>query len=443
METISSIRLGRLAAWFSVVGLLTFLGRAQADPSIISPPPASGVSPSAAVVFVFSEAMDPDATTSFFLDSTTFSQQPTTDVWSAGNTVLTCTPTPAFPANRMIIWSVDGANPNGDPLGGTPGGFFTTGTGGGSVGSGSGTNAITSFAVGILHDYAQTSTALPALDSTAPYGFLAITSLSSNRTATNILLTLPTGSSSNLVQSFFAHEDYTLFAFDTNLTTFNATFPSGDYTFMVKSVSSNQTVVVNSPAGMVQPGAPHVNNYAAAQTVDPTQPFVLSWDAFPGGTATDYISVEVGDEFSSPDPDTPGSLTGTATSVTIPAGTLQAGSSYEGSIGFYRLVYATNNSGFTTAAYRATTTQFSLNTSSGSGTGGPLVLTNAIYTPANFSFDVLCAPGQTVTVDYRANLAAGSWQTLLTTNSPGSSFRVVAPQSATNPTLFFRARNGP
>jgi len=72
----------------------------------------------------------------------------------------------------------------------------------------------------------------------------------------------------------------------------------------------------------------------------------------------------------------------------------------------------------------------------------PLVLTNAVFTPANFSFDVLCSSGQTVTVEYRTNIAIGTWQTLLITNSPGSSFRAVAPQAATNPVLFFRAREG-
>jgi len=72
----------------------------------------------------------------------------------------------------------------------------------------------------------------------------------------------------------------------------------------------------------------------------------------------------------------------------------------------------------------------------------PLVLTNAVFGPANFSFDVLCTSGQTVTVEYRTNIATGQWQTLLTTNSPGSSFRAVAPQATSNSFLIFRARNG-
>src|SRR5262245_37846182 len=93
---------------------------AQVEPTIVSTVPpnfATGVSPSAAVVFTFSEPMDVDETTADFLDSTTFMTLPTTPVWSAGNTVLTCTPTPAFPANRLIVWSVFGQNVNTDPLG--------------------------------------------------------------------------------------------------------------------------------------------------------------------------------------------------------------------------------------------------------------------------------------------------------------------------------------
>jgi hypothetical protein len=70
------------------------------------------------------------------------------------------------------------------------------------------------------------------------------------------------------------------------------------------------------------------------------------------------------------------------------------------------------------------------------------VLTNPLFTPTSFSFDVLCNSGQAVTVEYRTNVAAGQWQTLLMTNSSGSSFWAVAPQATSNRFLFFRARSG-
>jgi len=429
------------AALLSLVGSLACLWEAQAQPNLVSTVPAdgaTGVSTATAVVFTFNVAMDPEFTEATFIDLTNpFSPVPTTPSWNASMTVLTCTPTPSFPANKTIFWSVFGQSADGEPLEMDPFGSFTTGSGGSS---GTGTNAFTLFTLGISHVYDQTSTALPTPDATAPYSFSAITSLASNRTANNVLLTLPTGSISNLMRNPFQPENFTLFAFNTSLPTFNATFPSGNYTFNVQAAVSNQLFPVNLPASLAQPGAPHVSNHTAAQTVDATQPFTLTWDAFPGGTSSDYVSVAIGESFSSTNAGSPGALPGTATSITIPAGTLQASSTYDGTIGFYRFTGVTNG-GSRALVYRATTTQFTLTTRNGS-TAGSLILTNAAYAPGNFAFDVLCSPGQTVTVEYRTNLAAGLWRTLLVTTSSANQFRAVAPQASTNRALFFRARNG-
>src|SRR5438034_6591609 len=82
----------------------------QAQPTIVSVVPAngaSGVSPSASVVFTFSAAMNTSATDAQFNDgSSGFTNVPTAPSWSAGNTVLTCTATPSFPPNHFIFWSV-------------------------------------------------------------------------------------------------------------------------------------------------------------------------------------------------------------------------------------------------------------------------------------------------------------------------------------------------
>jgi hypothetical protein len=229
--------------------------------------------------------------------------------------------------------------------------------------------------------------------------------------------------------------------FNTSLSTYDATFPAGNYSFFVQADSSNQTVMVNLPtaASMAQPGAPHLTNYLAAQAVDPGQTFVLGWDAFPGGTAGDYIDVDIDGAIYSPNPGLPGALTGTARTFTIPAGTLQPDATYLSRVGFFRFMGATNAS-YAAAAYRATYTEFLLITTDGA-VSGPLLLTNASYA-GTFSFEVLCSAGQTVTVEYRTNLMTGVWQNLLTTNSVGNLFRAVAPQAAMNRSMFFRARNG-
>jgi len=436
-------RFNRLAALLALAGSLGCLGQVQAAPTILSTVPANGatgVSTTTTIVFTFSETMDTNATAAFFYDAA-FNIYTTTDSWNAGNTVLTCTPDSPFAANTNISWAVSGQNPGGDLLGGIPIGSFNTGTGGGG-GGGSGTNAITTFSVGKVHHYNQTSAGAATLDPLSPYGFSGVTSLSSNRTATSVALTLPTGSVSNLTHLPQPQaEIFIMSPFTTSLSSYDATFPDGDYSFFVQAASSNQTIVVNLPttASMAQPGTPHLTNYPAAQTVDPSQPFVLGWDAFPGGTGADYIDVDVGN-YRSPDPGLPGALTGTGQTFTIPAGTLEPNATYLSRVGFFRHVGATN-ANYATAAYRATYTEFNVITTGGTATG-PLILTNAAYAPGSFSFDVLCSTGQTVTVEYRPNLATALWQTLLTTNSPANRFRAVAPQATTNQFLFFRARSG-
>src|SRR5262245_45545565 len=111
--------------FFVMIGILTSRGPAQAVPVITSPAPTNGASPAGPFVFVFSEPMAPTYSGAAFVDGVTFAFLPTTDSWSAGNTVLTCTPTPSFPANRMVFWQVDGENPDGEILEGTTTGIFT------------------------------------------------------------------------------------------------------------------------------------------------------------------------------------------------------------------------------------------------------------------------------------------------------------------------------
>ena len=125
---------------------------------------------------------------------------------------------------------------------------------------------------------------------------------------------------------------------------------------------------------------------------------------------------------------------------TIPAGTLQAGTVYASQIGFFRFVGSTNSSQ-ATDAYRATYTEFSLVTAP----AGPqtLILKNPVWTPSNFSFDVVCTNVPIVIIDYKFNLAAPSWLSIITNGSPGNGFHVVIPQAATNNAIFFRSRVGP
>src|SRR5882672_1502610 len=199
------------AALLTLAVSLACSWQARAQPALVSVVPADGaigVPTTTTVVFTFNIEMDPDFTDATFIDLfNPTAPIPTTSSWSANNKVLTCTPVPSFPANKSIFWAVSGQSAAGDSFDMDPFGSFTTSTGGSS---GSGTNAIPRPTLGITHAYDQASTALPTIDATVPYSFGAITSLASNRTATNVQLTLPTlptASISNLTRSFFQLEN--------------------------------------------------------------------------------------------------------------------------------------------------------------------------------------------------------------------------------------------
>ncbi len=427
--------------------ILSLTGSSQlcAQPTIVSVSPtngATGVAASSPVVFTFSTAMS-TFSQAFFTNSVG-SVLPVNMAWSAGNTVLTCSPVSSFPASTVIYWNVLGFDAAFNPLTGTTTGSFTTSSSGAT---GSGTNAFTSFVVSKLYVYDQTSTAAPSPNTNAPYLFSATTALASNRTATSITLTLPTAGVSNLTQNFSAPENWHFFGFDTNQSGFESTFPQGNYTFDVQAAASNQTLVVSLPLDMPQPNAPHVTNYTAAQAINATADFALGWDPFTGGAgASDFVFLSISrsgtNVFETGNPGTSNALAGTAVTVTIPANTFQAGGTYDATLGFYHALLVTNDSVNVSSAFRASTTQFTVATTG--GTSGPLTLVNPHVSNGTLSFDVTCSAGQTFTILWAndVTLPREQWTVLLTTNSPGTSVHFVDPRPATASAMFYRARNG-
>jgi hypothetical protein len=351
----------------AVTLLLAGQRAAAAQPTIVSTVPsngATGVSPEAAVVFTFSVAMNPTETYAFFSDVTgDFESPPVISTWSAGNTVLTYTPSPAFANNHEIQWNVIGQDAQGNILGGVAQGNFTIKAG---VNGGSGTNAFTVFQVSKYAVYSQTSSALATFFT---YEFFAQTTLASNRTATGVTVTIPTtGGISNLVEDSLQPEQFSKASFTPLLASFTTNYPAGDYIFKVTATASQQTTV-NLP-NYALPNVPQISNYAAAQAVDPSQPFTLSWNTFTNGGTADGILVEInGDSgatlFLTGGFGRGGGINGTATSVVIPAGTLPANSTNSGSLFFAHLT-TTTNGGNATLAIVASVTLFAVTTTTGS-----------------------------------------------------------------------------
>lgn len=420
--------------------------QAQAQ-QIVSTIPANGaanVSPSAPVIITFSDPLntDPDITSAMFMYGSTLQPLPTVTTWNSAGNIMTNTPVPPFPSGQTISWFVSGEDLDGFPLLDPPYPFHTFTTSGGGSGTGSGTNRITSFSLGKAWYYNQFTAGASTVDTNAPYAFMATTVLASNRTASVITLTLPNSTISNLQSTIYRSESWSLLYFTTNSTAVDTAFPAGSYIFTVQS-TTNQFVTVSFPttSAMPQPNAPHVTNYAACQAINPSQAFTIGWDAFQSGTSADYIHVGIANLFSTPDALSPGALTGTAQSVQIPAGTLQANSNYTASIGFYRMVFNTNNATYGTTVYRGTQTQFTITTTSAGGSSS-LVLTNLSLSTTNSKFNVTSATGQTYTVEYSTSLLPGGWHSLSTTNPVTGRSQFADPHAATNRFMFYRARTG-
>jgi hypothetical protein len=147
-------------------------------------------------------------------------------------------------------------------------------------------------------------------------------------------------------------------------------YPNGNYKCVIQAVHDGRQTATLPLNGDAYPASdPYLINFTAAQTIDPAAGFTLTWPAFSGGTANDFILVTISDTvangpFSTPDPGQPGRLDGTATSLVIPANTLPGGALLTGSLIFIKVAARDTTSypgvlGF--AAYYKET-QFSLGT---------------------------------------------------------------------------------
>jgi hypothetical protein len=124
----------------------------------------------------------------------------------------------------------------------------------------------------------------------------------------------------------------------------DAAFPDGNYQMVIQAAHDGTKAITLPLNGDVYPATvPSLNNFTAAQAINSSAKYTLSWPAFSGGTANDIILVTISDItgitlFNSPDPGQPGSLNGTNTSFVIPPNTLPGGSLFGGSLIFAKVV---------------------------------------------------------------------------------------------------------
>ena len=438
---------------YSVIIVLLMLlagpRRVAAQPTIVSTIPnngATGVSPAAPVVITFSVAMDPAATYVIFSDVTGSNESPTIGLnWSAGDTVLTCTPAPQFGNAHQISWNVNGQDTVGNFLGGVTGGNFTTVSG---VNGGSGTNAVTTFLLGRYVLYQQTTNAPPPL---LTYEFVGQSTLASNRTASAITLTIPASPprTNFLTESLLYPEQFQKIFFTPVLTNFDTNFPTlGNYVFQVTNnvTGSNQQVTVNLPNATL-PNAPQILNYTNAQAVNPSEPFTLNWNTFTNGGSADRIVVQINEPstggagnsglllFQTSYDGPPAGLDGTATSVTIPANTLPSNSTNDAFVFFAHVAFTTGN-GTPTTAIVGSGVYFTIVT-----TAAPPVPPKLTIIPSGTNVLVEWPTNATgFTLQFATNLTSSIWSSTLPVPVVVNTNKVVT-NGISGTSRFFRLSN--
>jgi hypothetical protein len=116
----------------------------------------------------------------------------------------------------------------------------------------------------------------------------------------------------------------------------DAAFPPGTYGVNMTSAILGPLSSTAALGADAFPTAPQVLNYLAAQSIDPTKDFDVTWAPFTGGTADDQIQLIIFDTDGTVISDS-GTLDGLQTSTTVYSSTLEASTTYKATLTFRKL----------------------------------------------------------------------------------------------------------
>ncbi len=316
---------------------------ANSTPNCYSSSPRAGetdVPLNAPISFYFSQPMrlEQSIQWSTNLDATYFRYQ-----WSADQRVLQCVYGTNLPANANISWtlsptngsgrfaSVAGLNLNPAPVTGS----FTTGTN--LLGG-----AVEAFIVYKGQAFVQDTNNGVVPDTNAgPYRFGL--SLQGNYPGDILRAWVSRPGFAPLALEGGGSDGLGLERGFTSAANRDAEFPDGAYRFTLDTAREGQVTLSNQVVTTTLPTTPRISNLAAAASLPATSDFVLTWDAFAGGTPGDFIQVQISDAtgqraFGSGEaPGSLGALNGTNVSVVIPANQLKPGQTYYGTLMFAKI----------------------------------------------------------------------------------------------------------
>lgn len=232
---------------------------------------------------------------------------------------------------------------------------------------------VVAYYVSKAQEFVQTSAGAPVLNNDTPFDFVAHVQErpADGSTVNDATITVPTNTVLTGPQDLQTNDDegWDFFReFDTKAQ-LDAALKTGSYKFAINTVNQGlKNPAVTLPAE-AYPVTPHISNWADAQLIDASSDFTLNWDTFTGGTTDDFIQVSIVNQSGETVLETQdfweaNPLRGTAKSLVIPAGTLEAGETYSAELLFANastLDRTTYKNSLGTTAYSKITT-FSLQT---------------------------------------------------------------------------------
>jgi len=285
--------------------------------------------------------------------------------------------------------------------------------------------------------YDQFAGGQPVLRSPRSWLFTAQLVASSNAVFSVTLGKLPLGSLS-LSPNFPAPNIWTAVRRHATQQELDGTFPATNYSFRILTINDGIVFVTNSMPNAVYPNPPAVTNLGVAQNLDAAADITLGWDAFSGGTTSDLIFLQIqrGQTilFKTPDmPGTNGALDGTATSLVIPAGTLESGKAYVGRLVFARTLAISTNyyPGAWGVTHAFSQTDFWIKTQGGGDTTPPEI---SASNPTNGASGL--AINQPLGFYFSEPMAAGFGYSLTESSSGSSSGGIGTPDWSPDGTTF-------
>ena len=410
----------------------------------------NGVADTSVVAFEFNEAMDTSVTVSDAINWTGVANPAGFAYsWSADAKKLFCDYTNNLPLNTRITWTLNpqGATANlrdaaGNNLNGSYFGEFAT-AGNSSVGQ----PAVESLIV-VKGQALFQSNSIPV--SVSQYFAVVEGDLRAVNGASRLAISGPIGGP--LEASNDHGDSMELGAFYAEKSDLDAFIPNGNYTNEFTTFRDGTKTIILSLTPDSYPNDPTILNFSSLATVDPGVALNLSWGAFSGGTANDFIGLEIDNDqgrtiYESPSPTESGFLDGTATSTSIPAGTLAPGRTYECQLIFGKVVDVETNdyAGVLAKAVFVKVTAFELTTT---GTAIRPTLESLSMNNGQFQLRVRGEYRRTYTVQYTQSLTNANWQDVFTSNTDQSSTNGTGTAEVTDhgsngsSSRFYRAFEG-